>query len=108
MRIDPHKSEWQPIAQMLESGEYDGPESLAKAIVKTAYGLLLERDWYLAVVKAGETANGPLQLVYGLFASQAEAWKAELAEGPRMVLRVRSARGFERWVREVVDGGKAA
>lgn len=92
MRIDPRKSEWQPVVDLLESGEFDGPIPLAKAIVKQAYETLLDRDWFLTVVKLHKDGDQhPLQIAYGLFASEAEAHKVGQSLGrPYMVLSVAS------------------
>lgn len=93
--LTPRKGEWGPIAEMLESEEYDSAESLAKAVWKHAALTLLERDWYLAVVKVGDTAeHGPVQFAYGLAPTEAAAKNLPMGEGfPRMVLKVTSAQG---------------
>ena len=100
--ITPRKDEWAPVVEMFESAEYDTPEALARAIVKHVAAQLLERDWYLTVVKVGESAAGdPLQVVYGLSATERQAENALLGTvGQRMVLPVRSAVGHLRWAEE--------
>lgn len=76
MQIRPRQDEWKPIAEMLESGDYDTPDSLAKAILQQAYHTLLQREWYLNIVLLSAEGEKPVQVAYGLFASQAEAEKA--------------------------------
>lgn len=90
--LTPRKAEWEPIADMLESEEYDSAESLAKAVWKHATTTLLQRDWYLTVVKLGDTTHGPVQVAYGLAPTENAAKRLPLGEGfPRMVLKVTSA-----------------
>lgn len=103
MKISPRGDEWKPIADMLESGEYDSPRSLAQAIVKHAYEVILEREWYLTVVKLHEDGDArPLQVAYGLFASEAEARSVGRVTGrPFMVIPVTSGTAFARWVEEL-------
>ena len=103
MKISPRGDEWKPIADMLESGDFDSPRALAQAIVKHAYEVILEREWYLTVVKLHEEGDEtPVQTAFGLFASQAEAASAGATTGrPYMVLPVTSGTAFLRWVAEL-------
>lgn len=90
MNITPRKNEWERVAELMESAEFSTPEALAKAIVKHLYGTFLERDWFLTLVKVGETAEGsPLQVAYGLAATQRDADRLGLP-GPRMTIPVSS------------------
>lgn len=85
----PRKSEWEPIAQLMESGEYDTPESLAKAVLKHCYDTFLLRDFYLTVVDL----DG-VNIVYGLSATESAAKRVQLGGGHRrMILPVASAEG---------------
>jgi len=92
----PRKTEWEPVAQMLSAGEYDSPESLAKAVVSHVADALLERDWWLRVVDL----DG-MQIAYGIAPTQAAATAIELGGGLRsMVLKVASAKGQVERIRE--------
>lgn len=74
---------------MLDSGDYDSPESLARAILVQAYKTLLEREWYLNIVRLSGDGETPVQVGYGLFASQAEAEKSARGAGfKRMTIMV--------------------
>lgn len=89
MNLTPRKSETDPIVALLEDGGYETADQLAKAIVKSAFESLLNREWWLTVARVDD-----LSLVYGLSATQAQAERAELGGGfPRMVLPVTSAHG---------------
>ena len=82
-------AEWQPIAQLMESGEYDTPESLAKAVLKHCYDTFLLRDFYLTVVDV----DG-INIAYGLSATESAAKRVQLGGGHRrMILPVASAEG---------------
>lgn len=92
--LTPRKAEWEPIVDLLESEEYESAEALAKAVWKHTVDTVLERDWYLTVVKLGDTSHGPIQVAYGLAPTEASAKSIELGGGfPRMTLKVTSARG---------------
>ena len=104
VKITPRADEWKPLVDMFESGEYDTPEALARAAVRHIGERLLERDWWLTVVKVGEAGYGPVQFVYGLSATENDAQNALLGTmGERMILPVRSAVGHIRWA-ETQDG----
>ena len=99
--LTPRKAEWGPIVDLLESEEYDSAEALAKAVWKHAVATILERDWYLAVVRVGDTSEGPIQVAYGLAPTEASAKDLDLGGGfPRMVLKVASAEGHLAKARE--------
>lgn len=92
--LTPRKAEWGPIVDLLESEEYESAEALAKAVWKHTALTLLQRDWYLAVVRLGDTEQGPLQVAYGLAPTEAAARNLPMGEGfPRMILKVTSAEG---------------
>ena len=96
MNIIPRKEEYAPIVTLLESGEYDTPEALAKAIIKQAYATFLTRDWYITLVNMGKASHG-----YGLSATERAAERLELGGGfPRTVLKIRSAEGHVSAVEE--------
>lgn len=61
-------------------------ESVAKAVLKEAYKLLLERDLYLTII-----GTGPSAWAYGLSSTQGEAEKLAIV-GPARVLNITSAR----------------
>lgn len=92
MRFNPRKAEWGPVAEALESGVLDGKEyknadALARAIVTHTAKALLEREWYLKVVALhGEGDARPLQVGFGLFASEVEARKADEGGGFRQMV----------------------
>jgi hypothetical protein len=65
VRITPRKEEVEPLAELLDSGEHDSPEALAKAVIVHVADLLWFRDWYVLAVKDGAA--------FGPFASEAEA-----------------------------------
>lgn len=93
---------------MLESGEYDSPQSLARAIVKHCYATILERDWSLAVVKLSDDGT-VYQTAFGLFASPAEAEKLASQLGrPFMVIPVTSGDAFTRRIAEMDGQEKVA
>lgn len=71
-RLTPRKSEYGPIQEILETGEFENFEKMAKAIVEQAYSTFLERDWYLAVAKMAEG----YQFTFGLFDTEHAATKA--------------------------------
>lgn len=92
--LTPRKAEWGPIVDLLESEEYESAEALAKAVWKHTALTLLQRDWYLTVVKVGEGATGPIQFAYGLAPTETAARNLPMGEGfPRMTLKVTSAEG---------------
>lgn len=92
MRFNPRKQEWGPVAEALETGvlegkEYESADALARAIVTHTAKALLEREWYLKVVALhGEGAERPVQVAFGLFASEAEARKADEGGGFRQMV----------------------
>lgn len=92
MRFSPRKTEWGPVAEALENGVLDGKEykdadALARAIVTHTAKALLEREWYLKVVALHrEGSPTKLQVAYGLFASKAEAQKADEGAGFRQMV----------------------
>jgi len=87
MRFSPRKTETDPIVAMLDSGEYDSPAALARAIVVSCYGSLLERDWYVTL----QQTDAGLVWGYGLSATPAQAEKLALYGGPGRVVNVSSA-----------------
>lgn len=89
MQIRSRKDEWEPIVEMLDSGDYDSPEALAKAILAHAQHTLLKREWYLNIVRLSDEGEKPVQVGYGLFASVAEAEKSVRGAGfKRMTIPV--------------------
>lgn len=89
VQIRPRSDEWKPIAELLDSGTYDTPESLAKAVLVSAYHTLLQREWYLNIVRLSDDGEKPVQVAYGLFASEAEAEKSARGAGfKRMTIPV--------------------
>jgi len=83
------KSEWTPIAELLESGEYESAETLAKAIIRVAYDTFLLRSFWLTVVDL----DG-VNIAYGLSATESAAKRVQLGGGHRrMILPVASAEG---------------
>lgn len=96
MNIAPRKDEWAPLVELLESGDFDTPESLAKAIVKQTYKTFLEREWFLTLVRLD-----PHTIAYGLSPTETAARRLELGGGhPRQVVAVTSAEGQVRKVEE--------
>lgn len=74
---------------MLEGGEYDSSESLARAILTHAVDVLMERDWFLRVVDVDGT-----KIAYGIAPTAASVEHVELGGGFRtMTLAVRSGKG---------------
>jgi hypothetical protein len=70
VRITPRAEEIREIVAMLESGDYDGPEALAKDLFKHIAGLLWFRESYVLGVRVGDVVYG-----FGPFYAQAEAAK---------------------------------
>lgn len=82
MRFTPRKAEVDTIVAKLESGEHEDAQALAKAVLLTAYDLILERDWYVTVLGGyDERACWG----YGLSASPAEAQKLALWKPARVI-----------------------
>lgn len=69
MRITPRGEEVAEVVKVLESGEYDGPQDMARALITLVADFLWFRDWYVLGLRTdagGSHAFGP-------FASEAEA-----------------------------------
>jgi hypothetical protein len=64
LRFTPRKEEIEPLAALLDSGEYDSPEALAKAVLAHVADLLWFRNWHVLAVREGA--------LFGPFASDAE------------------------------------
>ena len=89
MQIRSRKDEWGPVAEMLDSGDYESSEGLAKAVLAHAQHTLLKREWYLNIVRLSADGEKPVQVGYGLFASVAEAEKSVRGAGyKRMTIPV--------------------
>lgn len=69
MNLTPRAEEVAEIVAILESGDYDGPQDMAKDLLKKAAGLLWMRDWYVLGARGEQHAN------FGPFASEPEAVK---------------------------------
>lgn len=87
MRFWTRKPERDAIVKLLEDDTYEDASSLADAIVKQAYSLLLERDWFLTVIGSPDR---PTVFGYGLASSQKEAEKLAVV-GPARVINITSA-----------------
>ena len=66
MRLTPRGEEVAEVVALLENGDYDSAEALAKDIIKLVSDFLWFRAWYVLVIRGRATAFGP-------FASEAEA-----------------------------------
>ena len=82
----PRKAEVQAIVSLLEGGEFDTPDALAKELIKSIAGMLSERDAY-GVAIGLKTDN--LRIPHGPFFGKSEAEK---------VAREARARGLEAFV----------
>lgn len=91
----PSKAEVSTLVPLLEGGEFKSAEALARAVLKEAYRLLLERDFYVTII-----GNGAGQFGYGLTTTPAEAQKLAII-GPARVLNITSA---ARKMRDVEGG----
>ena len=58
------------MKRILESGDYDNADQMARAIVSETYAQLFERDWWLV----GARTDG-FQMSYGFFATESAAAK---------------------------------
>lgn len=89
MKILPKKSEVAVVVELLESGEYETPEALGHAIVKSVYLALAERESYAVAVDAK-----PFEFFWPFFyEADAKRFSAQLG-GPnderRFLLKMRS------------------
>lgn len=73
MLITPRAEEVQLIVDILESGEFDSPQQMAKALLKQAADILSYRDWFALTHRYGA---GQLGLNWAPFASHSEAARA--------------------------------
>lgn len=73
MRITPRSDEVKAVVAILESGEFDGPEQMAKALIKEIAEWLQVRDW---VVLTHVWKDETLGVNWGPFGSEAEATAA--------------------------------
>lgn len=65
MRFTARNEEIQPLAELIDSGNFDSPEALAKEVILYVADLLWFRTWYVLAIKGGAA--------FGPFASEAEA-----------------------------------
>lgn len=72
MNITPRKAEITALVTLLESDAYDSAEALAKEVFKTAYELLLDRDWWAYALRF---KSGPPAIFWGPLSSENEARK---------------------------------
>ncbi|USH45894.1 hypothetical protein SEA_VIEENROSE_59 [Streptomyces phage VieEnRose] len=72
MRITPRAQEINRVTEILESGEYDGPKDMAKALLKEMADILAMRDSF---VLAHTWADGSRGLNYGPFGTEGDAKK---------------------------------
>lgn len=70
VNITPRSAEVKALAELLESGEYETAEALAKAVFKLSYDLMLDRDWHLYGMRF---SSGPTVVCWGPFSSEKEA-----------------------------------
>lgn len=70
--ISPHKDEVEAMVAVLTDDTFEGPEDMAKALLKTAYGCFRRRDWFAF----GVLFNGRPAQVYGLEPTELAAWKS--------------------------------
>jgi hypothetical protein len=73
VRITPRSDEVKAVVEILESGEFDGPEQMAKALIKEIGEWLQVRDW---VALTHVWGDGRLGVNWGPFGSDAEATAA--------------------------------
>lgn len=73
MLITPRAEEVQLVVDTLESGEFDSPQQMAKALLKQVADILSYRDWFALTHRFGA---GQLGLNWAPFSSQSEALKA--------------------------------
>ncbi|GGN40244.1 hypothetical protein FHR83_007079 [Actinoplanes campanulatus] len=70
MRFTPRAEEVKRVVGILESGDYDTPEQMAKALLKDMADLMAMRDW---VALSHRFSKGQLGLNWGPFASVIDA-----------------------------------
>jgi len=100
MRIDARASEWKPLVELLENGEFDSSRSLANAIIKQSYETFLQREWFAVVMR-----NEGMNILWGLFATENAARVAitenELGvRGKVGVFKIASATARAQYVKE--------
>ncbi|MEV4642743.1 hypothetical protein AB0J80_35905 [Actinoplanes sp. NPDC049548] len=72
MLITPRAEEVNQVVAILESGEFSGPEPMAKALIKQIADILSYREWWVLTHRFG---NGQVGVNWAPFASQNEALK---------------------------------
>lgn len=81
MRITPRKTELAAVVELLESDEFDSANDLAKAIVRTVFSELMERDLWCLASRLVPGGAEPVTVLYGPFTSETEATRfAKAAE----------------------------
>lgn len=70
MRLTPRADEVEQVVAILESGEYEGPQAMAKALIKEVAEILAMRDWWALAHSWDDGASG---MNFGPFASEADA-----------------------------------
>ena len=96
MRVTPRGTEVKAIVELLESGDFDSADALAKAVIKRTAELFAERDWYAWVYRESPDA---FYIPHGPFSSDAEAKKfagkyVEMLIGEHMILPLYSTAGL--------------
>lgn len=87
MRFSTRKNEREAVMAILDDDTYADAGSMADAIVKQVYNLLLERDFYVTIVGSPDKATC---FGYGLAATENEARKLAVV-GPARVINITSA-----------------
>ncbi|AKY03738.1 hypothetical protein AVT26_gp56 [Streptomyces phage Lannister] len=72
MRITPRAQEVNAVVEILESGEFDGPKDMAKALIKEVAQILAMRDGYAL---AHTWQDGTAGLNFGPFGTEGDAAK---------------------------------
>lgn len=96
MRVTPRGTEVKAIAELLDSGDFDSAEAMAKAVIKRVAELLSERDMYAWVYRESPEA---FYLPFGPFTSDSEARKfagkyVGMLKGQHMILPLYSTAGL--------------